>query len=392
MKQLTTLLAVFISCSAIASEGINFQQDMSWAQIKAKAQKEKKMIFFDAYTTWCGPCKYLETSVYTDESVASYYNDNFINVKFDMEAGEGIKLAEEFGITAYPTLLFFTAEGKLIHKNVGALKVPDFIDLGKDATNPDKQYFTLKQKIIDKQASNDDFLKWTKLADDMEDNNRGAVASDWLSSQKDILATAELAKATMLYTDVNETQLAYLYKEKKKIQELLGWDADKVNLKLYYKLFTLALSKYDNTKGTTIEFSNLIKKFEPTKANYALKSLQVLNALNAENDQVKAMSIITNSLKGKNRLTLKETAGLLFDFIPRFDEDAIANLKTNLALYIFTPTDKGNECWLYLMQVVCYSRLGENTKAKTFAEKANKQGCLPLEYKNFLKESFGLGD
>ena len=123
MKQLTTLLAVFISCSAIASEGINFQQDMSWAQIKAKAQKEKKMIFFDAYTTWCGPCKYLETSVYTDESVASYYNDNFINVKFDMEAGEGIKLAEEFGITAYPTLLFFTAEGKLIHKNVGALKL-----------------------------------------------------------------------------------------------------------------------------------------------------------------------------------------------------------------------------------------------------------------------------
>ncbi|MFZ1535690.1 MAG: hypothetical protein WAT14_16080, partial [Chitinophagaceae bacterium] len=258
--------------------------------------------------------------------------------------------------------------------------------------NPDKQYFTLKQKVIDKQASNDDFLKWTKLADDMEDNNRGAVAADWLSSQKDILANTELAKATMLYTDVNETQLTYLYKEKKKIQELLGWDADKVNLKLYYKLFTLALSKYDNKNKTTIGFINIIKKYEPSKVNYALKSLQVLTALNVDNDQAKAMGIISNSLKGKDRLTLKETAGLLFDFIPRFDEDAIAKLKSTLALYTFAPADKGHECWLYLMQVVCYSRLGENTIAKTFAEKANKQGCLPLEYKNFLKESFGLAD
>ncbi len=391
MKKLTTLLALFISYSAIATEGINFQQDMTWAQIKAKALKEQKMIFFDAYTSWCGPCKYLETSVYTDESVASYYNNNFINVKFDMEVGEGIKLAEEFGVIAYPTLLFFTADGKLIHKNVGALKAPDFIGLGKDAANPDKQYFTLKQKVIDKEASTDDFLTWTKLADDLEDNNRGAVASDWLST-KDILENAELAKATMLYTNVNEVQLAYLYKQKNKIQQLLGWDADKVSLKLYHKLFTLALSKYDSKNKTTTAFIATIKKFEPNKANYALKSLLILNALNVDNDQAKAMNTIVNSLKGKNRLTLKETAGLLFDFIPRFDEEAIAALKTNLGIYVFTSADKGNECWLYLMQVVCHSRLGENTKAKTFAEKANKQGCLPLEYKNFLKESFGLAD
>ncbi len=390
MKPLTNLLLAFlISSTAIASEGINFEKNMTWAQIKTKALKEKKMIFFDAYTIWCGPCKYLETTVYTDSNVASYYNSNFINVKFDMEDGEGIKLAEEFGISAYPTLLFFTAEGNLIHKNVGALQVPDFIALGKDAGNPDKQYFTLKQKVLDKNASKDDFLKWTKMADDMEDVSRGGIAADWLSGQADILASAELAKAAML-ADVNEEQLAYLYKEKKRIQQLLKWDADKTAAKLYHKTFNLALKGFDNKAGAIVKFTNVIRKFEAAKVNYALKELQLTVALNLDNDNAKAIAVITGSLKGKERLTLKETADLLLGYVPRFEEADMQQLKKGLDIYTFIGTDKTQECWMYLMQVICYSRIGENSKAKVFAQKAYKHAGLTQEYKNLLKESFGL--
>jgi len=306
-----------------------------------------------------------------------------------MEYGEGIKLAEEFDVTAYPTLLFFSPEGKLIHKNVGALKAPEFIDLGKDAGNPDKQYFTLKQKVIDKGASNDDFLTWTTMADEMQDHNRGSIASGWLAEQTDILATAELAKATML-SEVNEEQLAYLYKEKKKLQQLLQWDADKVNTQLYQKLFNLALKTYTIQSPSTTGFASVIKKFEPLRVSYAVKDLQLFIALNYDNDQAKAINILISSLQGKGKLTLKDHAGLFFDYVSRFEEDAIIQLKTKLAAYVITLADKGQESWLYLVQAVCHSRLGENDKAKILAGKATKQGGLPLEYQNFLNQSFGL--
>src|SRR5688572_6525559 len=137
MKKLTILLmGCTLAFSSFATGGVNFVKNMTWSQILARAAKEKKMIFFDAYTTWCGPCKYLEENVYTDASVAAYFNANYINVKFDMEDGEGIKLSEQFAITSYPTLLFFSASGKPVHKFIGAMEAGEFLQLGRDAKDP----------------------------------------------------------------------------------------------------------------------------------------------------------------------------------------------------------------------------------------------------------------
>ena len=42
-----------------AEKGIRFTPG-KWAEILKKAKAENKIIFFDAYTTWCGPCKLLQ--------------------------------------------------------------------------------------------------------------------------------------------------------------------------------------------------------------------------------------------------------------------------------------------------------------------------------------------
>ena len=47
------------------------------------------MIFLDAYASWCGPCKMLQKNVFTKKAVGDFYNSKFINVKMDMEKGEG---------------------------------------------------------------------------------------------------------------------------------------------------------------------------------------------------------------------------------------------------------------------------------------------------------------
>ena len=126
-------------------EGIVFQEG-SWADIVAKAKAEKKYIFVDAYAVWCGPCKWMAKNIFPDAEVGKLYNAKFVNYKFDMEKGEGPEFAKKHGVSAYPTLLFFSPEGELVHKVVGGLPAEQLIEQGNTALDPNKQLFTLKKK------------------------------------------------------------------------------------------------------------------------------------------------------------------------------------------------------------------------------------------------------
>jgi len=142
MKHITLLLAVLVAVSTISAQEIDFAHK-GWEKIKKKAAKEDKIIFVDAYTTWCGPCKWMSAEVFTDESVADFYNDKFINLKLDMEKGEGLDFAKEYKVVAYPTLLFIDGEGSIVHKRLGALPAEEFLAFGKEALDPEKRIGTL---------------------------------------------------------------------------------------------------------------------------------------------------------------------------------------------------------------------------------------------------------
>jgi len=111
------------------SEGIQFYKG-SWQEALKNAEKENKIIFLDIYATWCGPCKKLKAHTFSDANVGNFYNTNFINVTLDGEKGEGVELAEKYGIKAYPTLLFINSSGKIIFRTAGYHKVEEFNELG----------------------------------------------------------------------------------------------------------------------------------------------------------------------------------------------------------------------------------------------------------------------
>ena len=91
MKRTLTLLFLLIYLASFSQETINFQ-DTSFKEILAKAKKEKKLVFMDAYASWCGPCKLMEKNIFTLPAVKEYYNANFINARFDMEKGKAVIL------------------------------------------------------------------------------------------------------------------------------------------------------------------------------------------------------------------------------------------------------------------------------------------------------------
>lgn len=109
-----------------AAEGIVFEKG-TWQEALDKAKAENKLIFMDCYTSWCGPCKIMARDVFTDPDVAKFFNEHFVNVKFDMEKGEGITLKKEYGVAAFPTLNFINAQGELQHCIVGSMEAEDFL-------------------------------------------------------------------------------------------------------------------------------------------------------------------------------------------------------------------------------------------------------------------------
>lgn len=110
-------------------DGIQFFKG-SWEEALAESKKMQKPIFLDIYATWCGPCKKLAKYTFSDKDVAKYFNSNFINLSLDGEKDLGATLADQYGITGYPALLFINSDGKLIQQFSGYQSANQFLKLG----------------------------------------------------------------------------------------------------------------------------------------------------------------------------------------------------------------------------------------------------------------------
>jgi thiol-disulfide isomerase/thioredoxin len=107
-------------------EGIVFEE-LSYEKALAKARQENKYLFVDCYTTWCGPCKFMDANVFTLKEAGEYFTPRFVAVKYDMEKGEGIDLVKPFGIKSYPTYLVVRPDGVIAHRIVGSSGWPAFM-------------------------------------------------------------------------------------------------------------------------------------------------------------------------------------------------------------------------------------------------------------------------
>ena len=111
-------------------EGIQFIE-ADWNKALAEAKKQNKLIFLDAYASWCGPCKLLKKKTFPDKEAGEYFNKSFINVAINMEKADGPALSEKYAVSAYPTLIITDAEGKIITYTQGYISPKQLIDFGK---------------------------------------------------------------------------------------------------------------------------------------------------------------------------------------------------------------------------------------------------------------------
>lgn len=133
---LFTLVLMAFSSIGIAQEsssekGIQFNED-SWGEILQLAKAENKPIFLDVYASWCGPCKALKHRTFPNASAGEYFNENYINVTLDAEKGEGIKIARQLKVNAYPSLYILNPNGEAVLLSQGFHNPEELIELGKE--------------------------------------------------------------------------------------------------------------------------------------------------------------------------------------------------------------------------------------------------------------------
>ena len=59
------------------------------------AYQQHKLIFFNCYADWAGPCMAMDKYVFSDPEFADFLNKKFVNLIIDMKAPEGKELAKE---------------------------------------------------------------------------------------------------------------------------------------------------------------------------------------------------------------------------------------------------------------------------------------------------------
>ena len=128
------MIAVILPLSSFA-QGVDFR-DLTMQEALDAAAKEKKLVFVDFYTTWCGPCKKMSAEVFTQTQVGEFFNKAFVNLKLDAEKGEGKIAARKYNVSAYPTFVVLNPEGTEVYRTVGSMEADAFVEKVRKGIDP----------------------------------------------------------------------------------------------------------------------------------------------------------------------------------------------------------------------------------------------------------------
>ena len=123
------------SVNAPSSSGVSFKENKNFmlSDILAQAKAEHKLVFVDAYATWCAPCKLMDKEVFPNSATGLYFNQNFISYKLNVEKNNGPTVKLLYEINVLPTLLFLDAEGNVLEKAENSITISELNSLARKA-------------------------------------------------------------------------------------------------------------------------------------------------------------------------------------------------------------------------------------------------------------------
>lgn len=228
MKKLLSILCLFMT--ALVSAQVNFES-LSWQEALLAAKEEKKSLFLYACTASSEPCELLERYTLRDLEVSNFYNDNFINVRMDMDQYPGIEVAENFQITVYPSMLFIDSDETVVHRGCGAMEASEFIALGQAALSTNN-FGLYNQKFDDGDRTTEFLMKYLSLQEEacldvesMVNMLLSEIAFEDLSSEKGFMLIEGYQ------WNIFSREFQYMLENKDSFERQIG--SDRVNDKIF---------------------------------------------------------------------------------------------------------------------------------------------------------------
>lgn len=237
----------------------------TFEEAKAQAKKDKKQLFVDCYTTWCGPCKMLDRNVFSNPDLGKFINENYIPLKLDMER-EGVLQSEAYRINSYPTMLILDAEGNEKSRIVGYRDASQLMRMlnsrAQQATSEMVQVY--KQKYDGGQRDMA-FLK--TYIDELAKANRSIEMpfNDYLDQKKEAFSKDELKWIFDISSYYNATSTRILMSEKAKVIEVVGKESYQSKMEAIVLESGYQAGKM-NDKTTLEDLINFCKQNNPGKS------------------------------------------------------------------------------------------------------------------------------
>lgn len=223
MKLIRPLLLCFFVlnlCTCVRAQGIEFFHG-TWEEALAKAEAEDKLIFVDAYASWCGPCKTMSRNVFPVAKVGDFFNDSFINMKFDMEKEESTDFRKTHRVSAYPTLFWINSKNEVVHKSVGGKQVDALIEVGNAALAKMDDVEVYAQRWEDGDRDSGLALKYIRALV-RQKQPHAKIANDYLRSAKDLTTPDNLNILLIAATQADSRIFDLLTQNKDAVIALAG--------------------------------------------------------------------------------------------------------------------------------------------------------------------------
>jgi thiol-disulfide isomerase/thioredoxin len=241
------------------AQGIEFFHG-TWKEALEESAKLGKPIFVDAYAKWCGPCKRMAATTFKDEGVGEFFNQNFINMKIDMEEGEGLTFRNKYPVGAFPTLFFIDAKGEIIHKVVGGQTVDGLLKVGEFALG--KVDYSRDYAVEYEKGNREPELVFNYVKSLNKSNKPSlGISNEYLRSQQDLTTEFNLRFIHEAAVEADSRIFGLLVKYQKEIGMLVGLDALKERI----------ATACENTAKKAVQFQSpelLEEAKAKMKANY----------------------------------------------------------------------------------------------------------------------------
>lgn len=269
------LLASFSFTGAFA-QGIEFFHG-TWEEAIEKAKAEDKIIFVDAFTTWCGPCKAMSANIFPNPQVGAYFNQHFISMKIDMEKDMGLQFKKSFPVSAYPTLFFIDYDKEVVLKAVGAKSVPDLIKLGESVMAKYDKSTKFEAAYIAGDRSFDLVYNYV-AALNKAGKSSVKISNDYLADQTDLTTPENLKFILEAASQVDCQCFELLEKYKTDIQKITSKEA--VDEKIRFAASnTIKRALEFESKDLIETASSAMKRHLPSEADFFRSKSEIQYAL-----------------------------------------------------------------------------------------------------------------